>query len=160
MRFNRRETCFVALALALAAPATAQQSTEALAKATQNPLANLISIPFQNNTNINVGPRDGTQNVLNIQPVIPIELRKDWNLITRTIVPIITQPGFAAGESSTTGLGDVQFTGFLSPSNAEGLIWGVGAIGQLPTNSSDRLGNDRWGLGPSFVALRLEKGGP
>ncbi|HSD43948.1 MAG TPA: transporter [Burkholderiales bacterium] len=143
-------------ALVLAAPAAALHSTEALAKAAQNPLANLISIPFQNNTNFNVGPRDGTQNVLDSQPVIPFELSKDWNLITRTIVPIITQPGFVPGESTTTGLGDIQFTGFASPSNAEG----VGAIGQLPMNSSDRLGNDRWGLGPSFVALHLEKGDP
>ncbi|MFO1361569.1 MAG: transporter [Burkholderiales bacterium] len=160
----KRTTAVVVAALAAAAagPVLGQQkmSAEALAKLAQNPVANLISIPFQNNTNFNVGPRDGTQNVLNIQPVVPFELSKQWNLITRTIVPIITQPGFVAGESTTTGLGDVQFTGFLSPSNAEGLIWGAGAIGQLPTNSSDRLGNDRWGLGPSFVALRLEKGSP
>jgi hypothetical protein len=148
------------LELALAAPTLAQHSTEDLAKAAQNPLANLISIPFQNNTNFNVGPRDSTQNVLNIQPVVPFELSKEWNLITRTIVPIITQPGFVPGDSTTTGLGDIQFTGFASPSNAAGLIWGVGAIAQLPTNSSDRLGNDRWGLGPSFVALHLVKGDP
>jgi hypothetical protein len=84
----------------------------------------------------------------------------DWNVITRTIVPIVTQPGFVGGQSSTTGLGDVQFSAFLSPGRAEGLIWGAGAIAQLPTNSNGRLGNDRWGLGPSFVALRLQKGDP
>lgn len=150
------------LATAMAGPAAAQQpaSTEALARAAQNPLANLVSVPFQNNTNFGVGPRDGTQNVLNIQPVVPFSLGKDWNLITRTIVPIITQPGFEAGQGTTTGLGDIQLTGFLSPSTSEGLIWGAGVIGQLPTNSNDRLGNDRWGLGPSAVVLRMDEGSP
>jgi len=158
----RRLLVAAVLAAALAAPAAAQQQPSAaeLAKLAQNPIANLISIPFQNDTNFNYGPRDGTQNVLNIQPVVPFELSKDWNLITRTIIPIITQPGFVAGESTTTGLGDMQFSAFASPGNAEGLIWGAGAIGQLPTNSNDRLGNDRWGLGPSFVALHLAKGDP
>lgn len=148
------------LLIAGSVPAFAQQSQEDLAKASQNPLANLVSIPFQNNTNFNVGPRDGSQNVLNIQPVVPFELNAEWNLITRTIIPIITQPGFVPGENSTTGLGDIQFTGFLSPSRSEGTIWGVGAVVQLPTQSNDRLGNDNWGLGPSFVALRSEQGNP
>jgi hypothetical protein len=153
------------LAVAAAAPlATAQEkpamSAEELAKAVQNPVANLISVPFQNNTNFNVGPRDGTQNILNIQPVIPINLSPQWNLITRTILPIMTQPGFAPGESSTTGLGDLQVSAFVSPNTATGLIWGAGAIMQAPTNSNDRLGNDRWGLGPTAVVLRIEKGSP
>lgn len=148
------------VAAVLAAPARAAMTAEELAKAVQNPIANLISVPFQNNTNFNVGPRNGTQNVLNIQPVIPVTLNADWNLITRTILPVITQPGFAPGEGSTTGAGDLQFSAFLSPSNAHGLIWGAGAIVQAPTNSNDRLGNDRWGLGPSAVVLRMEKGSP
>jgi len=151
-----------ALGVAASLPAQAQEklSAEQLAKLAQNPIANLISVPFQNDTNFNYGPRDGTQNVLNIQPVIPISLGKDWNLITRTILPVITQPAFNANESTTTGLGDLQLSGFLSPASAEGVIWGAGAIMQAPTHGSDRLGNDRWGLGPTFVALRLEKGSP
>jgi hypothetical protein len=72
----------------------AAPTPEELAKLAQNPVANLITVPFQNNTNFNVGPQSGTQNVLNIQPVIPFSLSKDWNLITRTILPMITQPGF------------------------------------------------------------------
>ena len=115
------------LAVAAAAPLAAAQekpamSAEELAKAVQNPVANLISVPFQNNTNFNVGPRDGTQNILNIQPVIPVSLSPQWNLITRTILPIVTQPGFTAGQSSTTGLGDVQFSAFISPNTATGWI--------------------------------------
>jgi len=150
----------LALGATLAAPARGEMSAEELAKAVQNPVANLISVPFQNDTNFRYGPRDGTQNILNIQPVIPISLSPEWNLITRTIVPIVTQPGFTDGQSSTTGLGDVQFTAFFSPNRADGLIWGAGPIVQAPTNSNDRLGNDRWGLGPSVVILRIEKGSP
>ena len=70
-----------------------------LARAAQNPVANMISVPFQNNTNTNFGPLEKTQNVLNIQPVLPFELNDDWNLITRTIIPVISQPGFAPGQS-------------------------------------------------------------
>jgi hypothetical protein len=78
-------------------PAWAAMSAEELAKLAQNPVGNLVSVPFQNNANFNAGPQSGTQNILNIQPVIPIDLNKDWNIITRTIVPLIWQPEFAPG---------------------------------------------------------------
>jgi hypothetical protein len=81
--------------------------TEELAKETQNPVVNLISVPFQNNFNFGIGPNDATQWVLNVQPVIPISLNKDWNLITRTIMPIINQPSPAPGIPSAFGLGDI-----------------------------------------------------
>src|SRR6056300_216886 len=71
----------------------AEQSTQDLAKASQNPVANLISLPFQNNTNFGIGPDDETQNILNIQPVWPVSLNEKWNLITRTILPVVSQPG-------------------------------------------------------------------
>lgn len=140
-----------------AVPAFAEMSNEALAKAAQNPVANMISIPFQNNTNFNVGPYDRTQNILNIQPVIPVSVNKDWNVITRTIAPLIWQPGMAPGQDSTFGLGDIQFTAFLSPTKSEELIWGAGPILQLPTHTNDVLGTSKWGIGPSFVALKVEK---
>ena len=73
-------------------PAHAEMSAEELAKLAQNPVGNLISLPFQNNTNLNFGPEKGTQNILNIQPVVPISVDKDWNIITRTIVPVIWMP--------------------------------------------------------------------
>ena len=151
-----------ALACTLAPPAHAAMSAEELAKLAQNPVGNLISVPFQNNTNFNVGPLDGTQNILNIQPVIPIEVNKDWNVITRTIFPLIWQPEFVPGQGSTFGLGDVQLSAFLSPAapGPGGLIWGAGAIVQMPTNTDDVLGNKNWGLGPTAVILKLEKGSP
>jgi hypothetical protein len=149
-----------ALAVAVGSPARAEMSAEELAKLSQNPVANLISVPFQNNTNFNYGPLDGTQNILNIQPVIPVTLNKDWNLITRTIFPLLWQPGVVQGEGTTFGLGDMQFSAFLSPSHAKGWIWGVGAIAQLPTHTDSNLGNENWGLGPTAVVLRLEKDNP
>lgn len=107
------------LLLALsAAPALGKQSAEELAKLAQNPIANLISVPFQNNTNFDVGPEGGTQNILNIQPVISITLNDDWNLITRTIFTSIWQPSLSPVQDSTFGLGDTQFSAFLSPRNA------------------------------------------
>jgi hypothetical protein len=149
-------------ALAATAPAHAEMSAEELAKLAQNPVGNLISVPFQNNTNFNVGPRDGTQNILNIQPVYPIEVNADWNIITRTIIPLIWQPGFSAGQGTEFGLGDVQLSAFLSPSKptADGIIWGAGAIAQMPTNTDARLGNKNWGLGPTAVVLRIKHGDP
>ncbi len=149
------------LAVALASSARAEMSKEELAKLSQNPVANLISVSFQNNTNFNFGPQDGTQNILNIEPVIPVKLNSDWNLITRTILPLIWQPPVVQGQSTIFGLGDMQFSAFVSPGNASsGLIWGVGAIAQLPTHSDSELGNNNWGLGPTAVVLRLEKDNP
>jgi hypothetical protein len=138
----------------------AAPSADELARAVQNPLATLISVPFQNNTNFDVGPRDGTQNVLNIQPVVPFAPSADWNVITRTILPIVSQPAGGAGTDRETGLGDIQFSAFLSPAGSGSLVWGFGAIAQLPTNTDDRLGNDNWGLGPTFVVLRVAPGSP
>jgi len=142
--------------------AHAALSAEELAKLAQNPVGNLVSVPLQNNTNFNVGPLSGTQNILNIQPVIPISVNKDWNIITRTILPLIWQPASTPGQGDTFGLGDVQFSAFLSPAEPGpgGLIWGAGTIVQAPTNTDDVLGNKNWGLGPTAVVLRLDKGDP
>ena len=142
------------------APAMAEMSATELAKLAQNPVGNLISVPFQNNTNLNYGPERGTQNILNIQPVIPISINKDWNIITRTIVPVIWMPSLGEDIGSTTGVGDTVFTAFLSPANPGKWIWGAGPVIQAPTNTSDELGNGNWGLGPSVVLLHIERGNP
>ena len=86
-----------------------------LARAAQNPVASMISVPFQNNTNFEFGPLEKTQNVMNIQPVYPIDLNEKWNLITRTIIPVVTQPRLSPEQSGTTGLGDTVFSAFFSP---------------------------------------------
>ncbi|HKE38279.1 MAG TPA: neuromedin U [Casimicrobiaceae bacterium] len=143
------------------AATSAELSAEELAKLAQNPVGNLISLPFQNNSNLNFGPLKKTQNILNIQPVIPIEVSPEWNIITRTIVPVVSQPALFEGDSRTNGIGPTDFSAFLSPADPKGgLIWGAGPIIQIPTTSNSALGSYRWGLGPSFVMLHLDKGDP
>jgi len=95
-----------ALSLGMATlSARAELSAEELAKIAQHPVGAMISVHFQNNTNFNVGPESGTQNVLNIQPVIPVTINNEWNLITRTIMPLVWQPGLTTGQGTTFGLG-------------------------------------------------------
>jgi hypothetical protein len=142
------------------APAHPELSPEQLAKLAQNPVGNLISVPFQNNANLNFGPEEKTQNILNIQPVIPVSVNADWNIITRTILPVISQPRLGPFVGDQSGIGDTTFTAFLSPAEPKGLIWGVGPVFQAPTHNSKELGNDNWGGGASFVVLKLEKGSP
>ena len=137
-----------------AAPASADDAT-ALAKKTQNPVADLISVPFQNNVNFGVGPHDDVQYILNIQPVIPFKLTEDWNLISRTIVPLIYQPELAPGVGEVFGLGDIQESLFLSPAKPGKVIWGLGPIFQFPTATDDSLGQGKWGAGPTAVALTV-----
>ena len=128
-----------------------------LAKKAQNPIADMISLPIQNNTNFGVGPGDKAQNILNIQPIWPVSLNEDWNLITRTIIPVISQPGLAPGEDRTNGLGDTTFTAFFSPAKPGKVMWGVGPVFLLPTATDDVLGSDKWGFGPSVVFLSMPK---
>jgi hypothetical protein len=141
-------------------PAHAEMSVEELAKLAQNPVGNLISLPFQNNTNLNFGPQKGTQNILNIQPVIPISVSDYWNVITRTIVPVISMPPLSPGDDRTNGIGDTVLTAFLSPAKPGKWIWGAGPVVQIPTNTDAELGNNNWGLGPSVVVLHLDHGSP
>jgi hypothetical protein len=137
--------------------ARADESESDLARKTQNPVANLISVPLQNNTSYNFGPRERTQNVLNIQPVIPLDLGEDWILITRTILPVVSQPSTVRGDDRQNGVGDTSFTPFLSPKEPLGgwLIWGAGPVFNIPTASDDRLGADAWGGGISAVGLTM-----
>jgi hypothetical protein len=136
------------LAALSAAPAMAEMSAEDLAKLAQNPVGNVISAPFQNNTNLDYGPERGTQNILNIQPVIAISINNDCNTITRTILPVIWMRSLGEGIGSTTGIGDTVFTALLSPANPGKWIWGAGQVVQAATNSSAELGNGNWGLWP------------
>ena len=159
-----RLRCVAAVRLALAAwcatsvsGALAADAAD-LAKAAQNPIASMISLPIQYNANLNVGPSDRTQHVVNIQPVIPVSLNADWNLITRTIVPIVSAP--VPGSERTDGIGDLQLSLFLSPARSQGWIWGAGLIMQANSATDDLLGQGKWGLGPTAVALRMEKGSP
>jgi len=135
-----------------------QTSNADLAQELSNPLADLITIPVQMNYDHNIGVReDGWKLQTNIQPVIPIDWSGDWNLITRTIVPVISQNDIAPGAGSQFGLGDLNVSMFFSPKapTAGGLIWGVGPVFLLPTATDDLLGAKKWGAGPAAVVLTM-----
>jgi hypothetical protein len=134
-------------------PAAATNADE-LRKAAQNPVASLISVPVQNNSNFNVGPDDRTQNILNIQPVIPARVSENWNLITRIITPIIYQPTLSQPvNQGASGFGDLNPSFFLSPAKPSKIIWGVGPTVVLPTATNSILGQGKWSMGPSVVVL-------
>jgi len=132
-----------------------EHSKEDLAKAAQNPIANMISVPMQDNINTGIGPDDETQNVLNIQPVYPFSLGDNWNVITRTILPVISQPDAMTGEGRVDGLGDINFSAFFSPSDSGALTWGIGPALILPTATDKVLGPDRWSGGLAAIALAM-----
>jgi len=140
----------------LATSASAEEGAGELAKQAQNPVAHMISVPFQNNFNFGVGPKQDLQYVLNVQPVIPFRLNEDWNLITRTIVPVIYQPELAPGVGKEAGLGDIQASFFFSPAKPSSVIWGVGPVVMMPSATKEIFGNGKWNLGLSGVALAMK----
>lgn len=151
---------FVLLVIALIAPNTKAQdsqnqtnSSAELAKQTQNPVADIISVPFENYFYFNAGPNHAALYDLNIKPVIPFHLNEDWNLITRTIIPIINEPAVSPGSRSAFGLGDINPSFFLSPAKSSGLIWGAGPTFTLPTATDSLLGSGKFSMGPTAVVL-------
>jgi hypothetical protein len=132
----------------------AKASAGDLAKATQNPVASLISVPVQNITDFNIGPFGRDRNaIVQVQPVIPISLGENWNLITRTIGALAFQPDITQSHGGTFGLGDINPSFFLSPAAPGKLVWGVGPTFLIPTASDDMLGTGKFSIGPAIVAL-------
>lgn len=156
MRFHKTLLSVMLVLFAVAGSAPAQEEDQkALAKAAQNPVASMISFPFQNTVNFGVGPYDRTQYILNVQPVIPFRLSEKWNLITRTIIPVLYQPDVWSNTGSTGGVGDIQASFFLSPAQPGKLIWGAGPVIQFPSGTDPGISQGIWGLGPTFVALTM-----
>lgn len=128
-----------------------QQDAENVAKALSNPIASLYSVPFQNNFQLGIGPEKGYKYLLNFQPVIPVSLSKNINLINRAIFPVIFQ-NHVIGTSRQNGLGDILYSAFLSPAKSK-IIWGIGPALSFPTATDSMLGTKKLLLGPTMVVL-------
>ena len=138
------------------------QEAPDLAKAAQNPVAAMISLPLQENLLFGAGPHGDTVSVLNVQPVVPFTVG-GWNIISRTIAPIIYAPDLVSGlpeqvndpqgDDGSFGLGDINESVYFSPANPGPIIWGVGPSLTLPTATDDSLGSGRWSAGPAAVLL-------
>ena len=143
------------IALALSGVAQAEEPTEAekLAQQLSNPVADLVSIPFQFNWEEGVGVDHDVRFILNVQPVVPFSISKDWNVIGRMIVPVISQPPLVPGGETTFGTGDIVASAFFSPKESK-LVWGVGPVFGLPATSDPNLGSGKWSVGPTAVVLK------
>lgn len=152
---NAYRGLLAAILSAAATTAACAEDDAELATELANPLANLISIPFQGNYNAGIGPLGhGESLVVNIQPVVPFNLNEDWNLITRTILPVVWQDEIFPGAGSQFGLGNTVQSLFLSPARiTNGFSWGIGPVFLLPTHTEVFLGRDTWGAGPTAVGL-------
>jgi hypothetical protein len=139
---------------AAAAPAVAASDTsgEELSKKLNNPIADLVSVPFQFNWENGVGPDNGLRTVLNIQPVVPFRISEKWNLIERWIMPYVSQPEAFGGPS---GMSDITFSSFFSPHSGKSLIWGAGPVVTLPMSSDPAIASGQWSAGPTFVVVKI-----
>ena len=149
----------LAFATTIALTPMSAQANEDLAAQTQNPVAALISVPVRLSYDTGIGPEDANRATLKVQPVIPFDLSPEWNLISRTIVPIVDLEATTSGGKDLFGLGDITQSFFFSPKQptAGGWIWGAGPIFLLPAGK-DEFSTDNWGLGPTFVALKQQNG--
>jgi len=151
-----RTSAVIAGVLSLLPPASRAEDASDLAKKLSNPVAALISVPLQLNYDSHYGTAEsGHKTYLNVQPVVPITLNAEWNVISRTILPIVSQDGVVPG-SDESGIGDIVQSFFFSPKapTTGGIVWGVGPVFMLPTGSDDHLSARKWGLGPTAVVLK------
>jgi hypothetical protein len=164
MKTSLKDNVVAAAALAFVFGTTAAYAAEEdqqadLAQKLQNPIADLISVPIQNNWDFGIGPANAMKFTADIQPVIPVSISEDWNVVIRTILPVIYAESPVAGGASHWGLGDTTQSFFLSPTNEVcGWILGAGPVMYYPTATDPVLGAGKWGAGPTIVALRQEHG--
>lgn len=160
----RRTLMASALALLLGAPASFAQrqqagaapvsESEALAKKLANPIADLTVVPFEGNWEQPVGPNDQSRFILNVQPSVPFPLTRDWNLIQRVIMPIMSQPPLTPDGAPAFGIGDLLASTFFSPARLKRAMWGVGPAISVPSTAQPTLGTEKWCIGPTLVILR------
>lgn len=133
-------------------PFAAADDQEDLAKKSQNPIGNIISLPLVSRFDFDAGPEDAFAYTLEMKPVYPVNF-DNFNLINRLIVPITYQEAKVKGQDDEFGLGDTVYQAFFSPSKPQEIIWGAGPAFMIPTNTDDKLGNDKWSAGPAVVVL-------
>lgn len=153
----------VLMSLALVFPpgyVLAEESQAELAKKLNNPVANLISVPIQYNHDSGLGPNNAGRNITNIQPVFPIELDADTNIISRTILPVVNYQSVMPGDNGASGIGDTLQSFFYSPKapSENGWIWGAGVAVLIPTANKEELGSGKWSAGPTAILLRQQNG--
>ena len=148
----------VLLGLMAAGMVCRAQSKDELATQLANPVASLISVPFQNNFDYGVGPNEGFKYTLNAQPVIPVSIGENWNMISRTIVPIVSQKDVIVDGSNQTGMADIVQSLFFSPKapTSGGVVWGVGPVLMFPTATNKEIGLEKWAIGPTAVILKMQ----
>jgi hypothetical protein len=140
------------------APAPGADDAAELAKKLSNPVASLISLPMQSNFDFHMGTGSGWRYTLNVQPVIPIALSPKWNMISRTIIPIVHQSNVTGPGQSQSGLGDITQSLFFSPNKSDPFVWAVGPVFLIPTATDSRLGSQKFGIGPTFLVLKQTHG--
>jgi len=169
MQYLTKKSSFLTLPLLLLLSSplfSSDMSNTEIAKASQNPITMIYSLPIQNNTYFGLGDTDEIKNIANFQPVIPMDITDDWDIVWRMIMPVVTTPGIPSGfnqdgevtsfRGGTTALGDTTLSGFLAPKESGKFIWGAGAIVYVPTATDDTLKTKQWGAGPLFVGLRID----
>jgi hypothetical protein len=152
-----KNTSIIVIFAILQVPALAAAQEQDFAKQLANPVAALISVPIQANYDEDFGIDDeGAVLRINVQPVIPFSIGQDWNLISRTILPVLNFDDVPLPGSSEFGLGDTVQSLFFSPKapTASGWIWGAGPAFLIPTATDEVLGSEKWGIGPTGVVLR------
>ena len=152
MRATAR-TALVGFLIGVAPGVASGQSSEELAKQLVNPVAALISVPFQNNLDFGFGPIAGSRYTLNLQPVVPFGLSSQWDLISRTILPVLYQDEFVSGSGGDFGTGDILQSFFLSPTGSDP-TWAIGPVFLVPTATDDLFGGEKWGVGPTALLLK------
>ncbi|MDD4178962.1 MAG: transporter [Candidatus Margulisbacteria bacterium] len=151
---------FVLALIPCSAYAAPEEDSQAeIAKKLQNPIAKMISIPFQFNYDAELGQsHNGSRLTLNIQPVIPFSFNQDWDIVSRTILPVMSQSNLTPTSGTQAGLGDTTQSFFFAPVNSGRLLWGAGPVFLIPTATNRLLGTGKWGIGPTFCVL--DQNGP
>jgi hypothetical protein len=151
--------CYSVTLLSQEEPKSAADDAAAIAKKLANPIGALISVPFQNNTDVGIGNYNGSRNTLNFQPIVPFSLSAKYSLITRYIVPVIAQYDITGEGTQEVGLSDALVSGWISNAVVEnGFVWGVGAAFLIPTATDDFLGTKKFGVGPTVIVLQQKDG--